>query len=128
MKEDRNQKKGKKGFLRIINAFLYSKEGLMAAWIDESAFRQVLTLGLICIIVAFFIGSSWTDRVLLILPCMISILIELINSAIENAIDFTGLEFHPFAKKAKDMGSAAQFVALIFWIGVWGSFLWSEYL
>ncbi|PAF49241.1 diacylglycerol kinase [Helicobacter sp. 12S02232-10] len=127
MKKNRNDKKGKKGFVRILNAFFYSKDGIQAAWIDEAAFRQVFILAVLCAILAFFIVDTWLEYVVLILPCVISILIELLNSAIENAIDFVSLKTHPLAKKAKDMGSAAQLIALFFWFMVWGSFLWMRY-
>lgn len=112
----------------MLNAFFYSKDGFLSAWKDEAAFRQVFVLGIFCIVLAFFIGSSWEDKIILILAPTLSIVVELVNTAIENAIDFTSLKTHPLAKKAKDMGSAAQLVVLIFWIGVWGSFLWSAYV
>ncbi|MBR2112090.1 MAG: diacylglycerol kinase [Helicobacter sp.] len=59
------------------------------------------------------------EGVLLLLPCFLALMAELINSAIENAVDYTGIEIHPLAKKAKDMGSAVQFLALTFWVCVW---------
>ncbi|PAF41714.1 diacylglycerol kinase [Helicobacter sp. 11S03491-1] len=128
MQPNRNNKKGKKGLKRVWNAFFYSKDGLLAAWKDEAAFRQIFVLALACILLAFFMGNSWAEYILLILPCVISIIAELINTAIENTIDFVSLQSHPLAKKAKDIGSAIQFVALIFWIGVWGSFIWCHYI
>ncbi|PAF42110.1 diacylglycerol kinase [Helicobacter sp. 11S02596-1] len=127
MQTNRNDKKGKKGFARILNAFFYSKDGFCAAWSDEAAFRQVFVLAIVCIILAFFVADSWLERVVLVAPCVISVLIELLNSAIENAIDFVSLKTHPLAKKAKDMGSAAQLFALIFWVGIWVSFFWKQY-
>ncbi|PAF47138.1 diacylglycerol kinase [Helicobacter sp. 12S02634-8] len=128
MEPDKNTKKGKKGFERVVAAFFYSKDGLSAAWREEAAFRQVLILAILCGIAAIFVGRSWVEWVLLVLPCVLSVLVELINSAIENAIDFTSTNLHPLAKKAKDMGSAAQLVALVFWVGVWIGFLWWRYV
>jgi len=63
---------------------------------------------------AFWIGQSWGDIVLLILPLVICLVVELLNSVIENIVDRISLKKHPLAKKAKDMGSAAQFTAQIF--------------
>lgn len=127
MSRNKNNKQGKKGLSRILAALIYSKDGFFSAWKDEAAFKQVFIFAVICILLAFFIGENWIQKTLLILPCMLSLVIELINSAIENAVDFTSFETHPLAKKAKDMGSAAQFFVLIFWIGVWVSFLWENF-
>ncbi|CUU39671.1 MULTISPECIES: diacylglycerol kinase [Helicobacter] len=119
----RNNKKGKKGLKRLYNAFFFSLDGIKAAWKDEEGFRQVLCIGIILSIAAFFIAQNWVELILLILPCMLSVIVELINSAIENAIDFTSLDIHPLAKKAKDMGSAIQLIACLFVAFVWGSYL-----
>ncbi|WP_407645229.1 diacylglycerol kinase [Helicobacter enhydrae] len=119
----RNDKKGKGGLRRIYNAFFYSLSGLKSAWIDESAFRQVVLLSVLGICIAPFLSTSWVECVLLVLSCVLMIICELINSAIENAVDFTSLELHPFAKKAKDMGSAIQLCSIVFFLFVWGSFL-----
>lgn len=119
----RNEKKGKTGFKRLINAFSYSMSGILNAWKDEEAFRQIAFLAIILIPLSFVLARSWIELVVLLLPCFFALCVELINSAIENAIDFTSLEIHPLAKKAKDMGSATQFFALIFWIIVWGGYL-----
>lgn len=118
--QERNDKKGKKGIKRLYNAFFFSLAGIKAAWKDEEGFRQVSSIGVILIFIAFFVAQSWQELVLLILPCVISIIAELINSAIENAIDFTSLEIHPLAKKAKDMGSAIQLISCMFVAFVWG--------
>ncbi|WP_394950897.1 diacylglycerol kinase [uncultured Helicobacter sp.] len=115
----RNAKKGKKGLKRIWNAFLYSLDGFRAAWSDEAAFRQIVGLCVIFIPLALWIARDWQEGVLLLLPCFLALMAELINSAIENAVDYTGIEIHPLAKKAKDMGSAVQFLALTFWVCVW---------
>lgn len=119
MNPQRNDKKGKKGFKRLRNALSYSLSGIASGWRDEEAFRQIAFLSLILIPVSFFLARNWIELVLLLLPCFLALCVELINSAIENAIDFTSLEIHPLAKKAKDMGSAAQLFALIFWAIVW---------
>lgn len=119
MEVKRNDKKGKKGIRRIYNAFFFSLDGIKAAWLEEEGFRQVLVVGIVLSVVAFFLARSFVELILLILPCVLSIIAELINSAIENAIDFTSLEIHPLAKKAKDMGSAIQLIACTFVLFVW---------
>ena len=124
----RNAKKGKTGLKRIYNAFFYSLDGLKAAFCEEEAFRQILIISAILIPLGAYLGDSFSEKVLLILPCILAIIAELTNSAIENAIDFAGLEIHPFAKKAKDMGSAIQFVACAFMAGVWIYYLFQRFM
>lgn len=115
----RNDKKGKRGLKRIFNAFFYSLDGFRAVWKDEAAFRQIAGLCVVFMPLGVYIARDWREGVLLLLPCFLALMAELINSAIENAVDYTGLEIHPLAKKAKDMGSAVQFLALAFWACVW---------
>ena len=115
----RNDKKGKRGLKRISYAFFYSLDGFRAAWRDEAAFRQIVGLCVVFVPLGVYVARDWQEGVLLLLPCFLALMAELINSAIENAIDYTGLEIHPLAKKAKDMGSAVQFLALTFWVCVW---------
>ncbi len=115
----RNDKKGKRGLKRIFNAFFYSLDGFRAVWKDEAAFRQIVGLCVVFMPLGVYIARDWQEGVLLLLPCFLALMAELINSAIENAVDYTGLEIHPLAKNAKDMGSAVQFLALAFWACVW---------
>lgn len=72
---------------------------------------------------ACWLGRDWTESVLLAVPLVLCLLVELLNSAIENVVDRISLEWHPLAKKAKDMGSAAQFTAQLFLAAVWGGYL-----
>lgn len=123
METNRNEKKGKKGLRRIKNALGYSLNGIIAAWRDEEAFRQILVLSIVFSILGFFVGREWVHKILLILPCFLCVVGELINTAIENAVDFTGTQIHPLAKKAKDMGSAIQLILLVFFLIVWISYL-----
>lgn len=126
--QQRNDKKGKKGLKRLYNAFFFSLDGIKAAWKDEEGFRQVLSIGIILSITACFLAQSWIELVILILPCVLSVMAELINSAIENAIDFTSLELHPLAKKAKDMGSAIQLLSCAFIVFVWGGYIIKSFI
>lgn len=124
----RNAKKGKKGLKRVYNAFFYSLDGLKSAWCEEEAFRQIVVLSAILIPLGAYLGNGFVEKVLLILPCVLAIIVELINSAIENAIDFAGLTIHPFAKKAKDMGSAIQLLACAFMAFVWIYYLFQRFM
>ena len=119
----RNDKKGKKGLARLWNAFFYSKDGLIAAFRDEAGFRQVCLIALCCFVGGFYFGQDFSQKILLALPGFLCVIVELFNTAIENAIDHTSLESHPLAKKAKDMGSAAQMLSIIFVGIVWGVFI-----
>lgn len=126
--EKRNDLKGKRGFVRLVNATRYSLAGYRAAWQDEEAFRQIALLALAGLPLACWLGRDWGECVLLALPLVLCLLVELLNSAVENVVDRISLEWHPLAKKAKDMGSAAQFTAQIFLAVVWGSHLIGRFL
>ncbi|AXK38607.1 diacylglycerol kinase [Crenobacter cavernae] len=116
--------KGKTGVRRLINAFGYSIDGLKAAFTHEDAFRQLALLALALIPLAFFIDATGVGRALLIASSLATLIIELLNSAIEAAVDHTSLERHPLAKRAKDMGSAAQLLGLINLASMWALVLW----
>ncbi|WPC05959.1 diacylglycerol kinase [Pseudomonas benzenivorans] len=115
--------KGQKGLARIGRALGYSLAGLRAALRGEAAFRQLVLLNALLIPVASVLNVSGSERALLILVLLLALIVELINSAIEAAIDRISLELHPLSKQAKDMGSAAQLVALLSIVAVWGSVL-----
>ncbi|KPA92695.1 MULTISPECIES: diacylglycerol kinase [Pseudomonas] len=115
--------KGQTGLKRILNASGYSLDGLRAAFTGEAAFRQLVLLNVILIPVAFFLNVSRVERALLIAVCLLALIVELLNSAVEAAIDRISLDRHPLSKNAKDMGSAAQFVALSMIALVWAVIL-----
>ncbi|SEO72896.1 diacylglycerol kinase [Acinetobacter sp. yr461] len=104
--------KGKTGLKRILNATGYSISGFKAAYKNEAAFRQIVFINLILIPVSFFLDVTRSEHVLLIIVCLFAMSVELFNSAIEAVVDRVSLEKHQLSKNAKDMGSAAQFVAL----------------
>lgn len=104
--------KGKTGLKRILNATGYSISGFKAAYKNEAAFRQIVFINLILIPVSFFLDVTRSEHVLLIIVCLFTMIVELFNSAIEAVVDRVSLEKHQLSKNAKDMGSAAQFVAL----------------
>ena len=121
-------KKGKSGIKRIINAFGYSKDGLAAAYRYESAFRQVLWLNLILIVLTFILNFDSATKILLIIASFVSLITELFNTAVEAAVDHTSTEKHELAKRAKDAGSAAQLLALTMLGIVWAIALWHGYV
>lgn len=104
--------KGKSGLKRILNATGYSISGFKAAYKNEAAFRQIVLINIILIPVSFFLDVSRSEHVLLIIVCLFAMIVELFNSAIEAVVDRVSLEKHQLSNNAKDMGSAAQFVAL----------------
>lgn len=104
--------KGKTGFKRILSATGYSVAGFKAAFKHEAAFRQILLLNIILIPITFFLNVSRVEQALMVAVCLLAIIVELFNSALEAVVDRISLERHELSKNAKDMGSAAQFVAL----------------
>ncbi len=116
---ERNSFKGQVGLTRICNALSYSVQGYKAAWEDEEAFRQISLLSCLGIPAGLLLGVDFAEKMLLILPCILCIIVELLNSAIENIVDRISLEKHDLSKKAKDMGSAAQFSAQLYLYGTW---------
>lgn len=115
--------KGQTGLKRIFNAATYSFDGLSAAFKGEAAFRQLVLLNAILIPLACWLSVSRAERAILIAVCLLALIVELLNSAIEAAIDRISLDRHPLSKNAKDMGSAAQLVALTTIALVWGVIL-----
>ncbi len=115
------------GFLRVVRAARYSAQGLKHAWLHESAFRQELTLTVIMFPLALWIGSTALERVALISVCLLVLAIELVNSAIEAAIDRHGEEHHELSGRAKDMGSAAVSIALLIAGLTWGTITWQRF-
>ncbi|WAH60196.1 diacylglycerol kinase [Pseudomonas silvicola] len=115
--------KGQTGLKRIFNATGYSLDGLRAAFIGEAAFRQLVLLNVVLVPIAFMVHVSRAERAILIAVCLLALIVELFNSAVEAAIDRISLDRHPLSKNAKDMGSAAQFVVLCMIAVVWGVIL-----
>lgn len=111
--------KGKTGIKRLLNAIRYSASGFQIAFSKEDAFRQEIFLALILIPSAFYIARSASELVLLISSTLLVPIIELLNSAIEAAVDRISLEKHQLAKRAKDIGSAAVFLSLVNLVAVW---------
>jgi diacylglycerol kinase (ATP) len=105
-------KPGKTGLRRIWNAMFYSLQGITAAWQHEAAFRQEAALCIIMIPLAFLVGDTAVERALLAGTCLLVLVTELLNSAIEAIVDRIGSEQHELSGRAKDIGSAAVFISL----------------
>ena len=117
--------KGKTGLRRLLNAVGYSWAGLRAAYQHESAFRQELWLALILVPLAFYLGETAIERVLMVGALLVVLIVELLNSAIEASVDRISLEHHLLIKRAKDMGSAAVLLALLNVVLVWALLLFN---
>lgn len=111
------------GIERIIKAFGYSMAGLRACFASEAAFRQEVALAAIMTVIALWVDVSAAERALLIATVFLVLIVELLNSAIEALVDRVGTEHHELSGKAKDIGSAAVFVALALAGVVWAIIL-----
>ncbi|MGM3389180.1 diacylglycerol kinase [Stutzerimonas stutzeri] len=104
--------KGRTGLSRIWFASGHSAAGLKAAYIGEAAFRQLVVLNVLLIPVALILNVSRVEQAMLVAVLFLGLIVELLNSAIEATVDRISLDIHPLSKQAKDMGSAAQLLAL----------------
>jgi diacylglycerol kinase (ATP) len=95
------------GLTRVVRAFGYSLQGFRHAWREEAAFRQELILAVVVVPAGLYLGRSGVERALLVWPMLQILLVEILNSAVEAVVDRSGMERHPLAGMAKDMGSAA---------------------
>ena len=111
--------KGQRGLRRLFNAFLYSLPGLRLAFRHESAFRQEMALAAVLLPLAFLLPVAPVERVLLIASVLMLLIVELLNSSVEAAIDRIGFDTHRLSKRAKDLGSAAVLLALVVLTVVW---------
>lgn len=103
--------KGKHGIKRIINALRYSIDGIKSAC-DEAGFRELLVLHSVLMVILYCTHFILPVKMVLVMASFLSIIVELFNSSIEASVDHTSLEKHPLAKRAKDIGSAAQYTSL----------------
>jgi diacylglycerol kinase (ATP) len=120
-----NPQKTRRGLTRIWHATRFSWQGLRAAW-REPAFRQEGSLAIVMFPAAFWLGRGWIEVAVLIAVLALVLIVELLNSAIEAAIDRIGPEWHALSKKAKDFGSAAVLLSLLLCGGVWIAALWQR--
>jgi diacylglycerol kinase (ATP) len=120
--------KGKTGVERVLNAFTYSLHGLASAFRHEQAFRQEVWLAIVLIPIALVLDVGGTGKALMIGSVLLVLVVELLNSGIEAAIDRISLDRHQLAKRAKDLGSAAVFVSLVNVAIVWALVLAENFL
>jgi diacylglycerol kinase (ATP) len=114
------------GVARIVAATGFSIAGLRAAW-REAAFRQEVLLTAVLLPAALWLGQTILQRALLIASCLLVLIVELLNSAIEAVVDRIGPERHVLSGRAKDMGSAAVLLALSITAIVWGAVAWERF-
>ena len=122
-----NPHKTRSGLHRLWHATGYSLQGLRAGW-GEKAFRTEALCALVLLPLAPWLGRSWSEGVLLAASVVLVLIVELLNSGIESAIDRMGPEWHALSKRAKDMGSAAVLLAVLLCAGTWLSALYLKFL
>ena len=123
-----NPHKGRTGIDRVIRAAGYSVDGLRGAYDGESAFRQEFWLAVVLVPLAFWLGRGWVEVALLIGSVVLVLIVELLNSAVEAAIDRISFEIHDLSKRAKDIGSAAVLLSLMLCAGTWSAALWQRFV
>jgi diacylglycerol kinase (ATP) len=107
------------GLVRLFRAFGNSLKGFAGAFREEAAFRQELALAVVVVPLGLWLGRTGIEKVLLVAPMLLILIVELLNSAIEAAIDRIGFEHHKLSGLAKDIGSAAVFLSILLLIVVW---------
>jgi len=113
------------GLDRLVKALFYSLQGLRATFIHEPAFRQEIVLSLFLVPLGLWLGDTGAERALLTGSVVLVVVVELVNSAIENTVDCFGGENHELSCRAKDAGSAAVLVALLNVVLVWALVLFA---
>lgn len=122
-----NPYKGRSGVDRIVRAAGYSVAGLRTAYLGESAFRQEVWIVAAMMPLALWIGRSWVEVALLAGSAWLVLIVELLNSGIEAAIDRVSFEWHELSKRAKDFGSAAVMLSLVLCGGIWAAAIWQRF-
>ena len=124
--EATNAQKSRTGLDRLWHAARYSMDGLRAVW-GQTAFRQEVLAALVLLPAALWLGQSWLEVTLLGGSVVLVLVVELLNSGIEAAIDRIGPEWHLLSKQAKDMGSAAVLLSVLLCAGIWGAALFQRF-
>jgi diacylglycerol kinase (ATP) len=122
-----NPQKARSGLNRIWHATGYSIAGLRAGW-NEKAFRQEALAAVVLVPLSFWLGHGWVEVALLAGSVVIVMIVELLNTGIETAIDRIGPEWHDLSKRAKDMGSAAVLLSLLLCISIWSAAILQRFL
>ncbi|MFZ3128380.1 MAG: diacylglycerol kinase [Rhodoferax sp.] len=122
-----NLQKTRRGLSRMWHATGYSMAGLRAGW-DETAFRQEALAALVLLPLSLWLGQTWVETALLAASVVFVMVVELLNTAVETAIDRIGPEWNDLSKRAKDMGSAAVLLSLLLCAGVWAAALYQRFV
>lgn len=120
------QQKLRSGLDRIWHAAGFSMAGLRAGW-NETAFRQEVLAAVVLLPASLWVGRSWVEVALLAGSVLLVMIVELLNTGIETAIDRIGPEWHDLSKRAKDMGSAAVLLAVVLAAGIWAAGLFHRF-
>lgn len=120
-----NPQKTRKGLSRMWHATGYSMAGLRAGW-SETAFRQEALAAMVLLPLSLWLGQTWVETALLAASVVFVMVVELLNTAVETAIDRIGPEWNDLSKRAKDMGSAAVLLSLLLCAGVWAAALYQR--
>ncbi len=124
--EPANAQKSRKGLHRLWHATRYSLQGLRAGW-GETAFRQEAIAAAVLLPASLWLGQSWVEVALLAGSVIFLMVVELLNTGIEAAIDRIGPQWHALSKRAKDMGSAAVLLSLLLCAGIWAAALYQRF-
>ncbi len=116
------------GFVRLVRAFGNSCKGFAGAFREEAAFRQELALAAVVVPLGLWLGHSGVEKALLVAPMLLVLIVELLNSAVEAAIDRIGFEHHQLSGLAKDIGSAAVFLSILLLVVIWVLVLTDQHL
>jgi diacylglycerol kinase (ATP) len=122
-----NPQKERRGLNLVWHAAGYSMAGLRAGW-GETAFRQEVLAAIVLLPLAFWLGDSWIEVAVLSGSVIAVMVVELLNTAVETAIDRIGPEWHDLSKRAKDMGSAAVLLSLLLCLAIWSTALFHRFL
>lgn len=122
-----NPQKQRRGLSRMWHATGYSIAGLRAGW-GETAFRQEALAAMVMLPATLWLGRNWLETAILALSVVFVMVVELLNTAVETAIDRIGPEWHDLSKRAKDMGSAAVLLSLLLCLGIWSAAIYHRFV
>lgn len=122
-----DQHKLRSGLNRLWHATGFSLAGLRAGW-DEKAFRQEVCAAVVLLPLSFWLGRGWVESSLLAGSVLLVLIVELLNTGLETAIDRIGPEWHDLSRRAKDMGSAAVLLSLVLAAGIWAAALVERFI
>ncbi len=120
-------KPGHTGWRHLVHSTRYSLKGLRSAFRNEAAFRQELGVCVVLLPLASWIGQGPVEWILLVGSCLLVLIVELLNSAIENVVDRIGTEHHELSGRAKDISSAAVMLSLFTAGLTWGLLAWEKF-